>query len=411
MPERFFSGLSKNYIEILDDDEYYDITIEVGEDPYVKIFHAHMIILHYRSPFLRRILSSNKKNDNGILAHIKLSNISPEIFQIILKYIYDCMSKSPQSFDFTSLPEKSLVSLIKRDDLQMEEVEVLENVLKWGLEKHPTLLSDPATWTDDDFKMMKNTLQHYLPLVRFFCLSSKDFYRKVHPYKKIIKPQLYEDLLISYLEPDNQLNDDILLPRYKIIDGIIDSRIINLNIASLISSWIDKINLKSKFDYIRKLYLPYEFKLLLRGTRDGFTPKKFHKLCDNIPHTVIFIKIKGTEEIIGGYNPLEWVTHVNCKWGKTKDSFIFSFKSKNDYFKDPILSHVKDMKYAIFSHTLYGPTFDDDINIRVDVNDNSKAYNYCRCKQESYEKKIRDKEDNFLIEDYEVFQIIKKNTN
>jgi hypothetical protein len=85
MAKQFFSGLSQNYVEILDDDEYYDVTIEVGKDPNVKIFRAHMIILYYRSPFLRRILSSNKKNDNDVLAHIKLSNISPEIFQIILK--------------------------------------------------------------------------------------------------------------------------------------------------------------------------------------------------------------------------------------------------------------------------------------------------------------------------------------
>ena len=33
---QFFSRLSQNYIEILKDDEYYDITIEVGDDPNVK---------------------------------------------------------------------------------------------------------------------------------------------------------------------------------------------------------------------------------------------------------------------------------------------------------------------------------------------------------------------------------------
>ena len=86
MSTQFFSRLSQNYIEILKDDEFYDITIEVGEDPNVKIFRAHMLILCYRSPFLRRTLSSNKKNtNNDILAHIKLPNISPEIFHIILK--------------------------------------------------------------------------------------------------------------------------------------------------------------------------------------------------------------------------------------------------------------------------------------------------------------------------------------
>jgi hypothetical protein len=43
MSSQFFTQLSKNYIEILNDDEYYDITIEVGKDPNVKIFRAHMI--------------------------------------------------------------------------------------------------------------------------------------------------------------------------------------------------------------------------------------------------------------------------------------------------------------------------------------------------------------------------------
>ncbi len=68
MLKQFFTRLSQNYIEVLEDDEYYDIIIEVGEDPNVKIFRAHMIILCYRSPFLRRTLASNKKNNNDILA-------------------------------------------------------------------------------------------------------------------------------------------------------------------------------------------------------------------------------------------------------------------------------------------------------------------------------------------------------
>ncbi|UZO08914.1 uncharacterized protein OCT59_029157 [Rhizophagus irregularis] len=407
MSKQFFSGLSQNYIEILEDDEYYDITIEVGEDPNVKIFRAHMIILCYRSPFLRRTLSSNKKNDNNVLTHIKFSNISPEIFHIILKYIYggiislneqepseilkvlvaadqlflqelidylqkylienksewmeqcfehiyrtslqsnsllvlqqyctNLMAKSPEkifkSLDFTSLSEKSLVSLIKRDDLQMKEVEVWEHVLKWGLVKNPTLLSDPTTWSDDDFKTMKNTLQHCLPLVRFFSLSSDDFFQKVRPYKKLLKHQTYEELLESYLNPNSEPNDNILLPRYRNIDGIIDSRIVNLNIISLISKWIDKVDVKSKYAYARELYLSYEFKLLLRGSKDGFTPKKFHELCDGIPHTVTFIKIKGTEEIVGGYNPLKWESHKQAVWGETKDSFIFSFKKDYEVFQ------------------------------------------------------------------------------
>jgi len=85
MSTQFFSKLSQNFIELLEDDKHYDVTIEVGEDPNVKIFRAHRNILCYRSPYLRRALASNKKNNDGVLAHLKLPNVSPEIFQIILK--------------------------------------------------------------------------------------------------------------------------------------------------------------------------------------------------------------------------------------------------------------------------------------------------------------------------------------
>uniref|UniRef100_U9SHT7 Uncharacterized protein n=1 Tax=Rhizophagus irregularis (strain DAOM 181602 / DAOM 197198 / MUCL 43194) TaxID=747089 RepID=U9SHT7_RHIID len=50
----------QNYIELLDDNEYYDITVEVGKDPNVKIFRSHKIILCRRSPCLRRSLASSK---------------------------------------------------------------------------------------------------------------------------------------------------------------------------------------------------------------------------------------------------------------------------------------------------------------------------------------------------------------
>jgi hypothetical protein len=83
MSTQFFSKLSQNYIELLKDDEFYDVTIEVGEDPDVKIFRAHMNILCYRSPYFRRNL--NKKNNDNFLFHIKLPNISPEIFQFVLE--------------------------------------------------------------------------------------------------------------------------------------------------------------------------------------------------------------------------------------------------------------------------------------------------------------------------------------
>ncbi|UZO05169.1 uncharacterized protein OCT59_025529 [Rhizophagus irregularis] len=370
MSTQFFSKLSKNYIELLDDDEYYDITIEVGEDPNVKIFRAHMNILCYRSPYLRRTLASNKKNRDNSLAHIKLSNISPEIFQIILK-----------------------------DDLQMKEIEVWEHVLKWGLAQNHTLIPDPNTWSNDDFKAMKNVLQHCLSLIRFFSLSSKDFLEKVRPYKRLLNHQLYEDLLKSHLDPKSEPNDSILFPRNIRIESIIDTKIVTLEIASTILKWIDKTVINnSRFDHLRELYLPYKFQLLLRGSRDGFTPKKFHELCDDKYNTITFIKVEGTEEIIGGYNPIMWSSSDN--WGKTKHSFVFSFKEKD--IKSAIISNIKDTEHALNYGAKRGPCFGTDIIIRA----TGEFVNYnIRYQKFFYEKKIRDTGNEFSIEDYEVFQI------
>ena len=85
MNDKFLPKLSQNVLEILNDENIMVFNVEVGNDPYVKIFRAHMVILNYRSSYLRRILSTNKKKNDGTLTNIKLPSILPATFQIILR--------------------------------------------------------------------------------------------------------------------------------------------------------------------------------------------------------------------------------------------------------------------------------------------------------------------------------------
>ncbi|GBC29170.2 BTB/POZ protein [Rhizophagus irregularis DAOM 181602=DAOM 197198] len=95
-----------------------------------------MNILCYRSPYLRQALASNKKNNDNILSHIKLPNTSPEIFQIILEYIYG---------GILSLDEKDTSDFLKvlatADKLSLQELVdylqgyLIENRSEW-LEQH-----------------------------------------------------------------------------------------------------------------------------------------------------------------------------------------------------------------------------------------------------------------------------------
>jgi hypothetical protein len=144
----------------------------------------------------------------------------------------------------------------------------------------------------------------------------------------------------------------------------------------------------------------YEFKLILRGSRDGFSPNKFHEVCVNKFHTVSIIKVKDSNEILGGYNPITWNFNNNC--GITNNSFIFSFKN-NDNIENHILSRIRDQKFAIFNNPNYGPSFGNG-DIILSLND---LYRSSSCIKNSYKEPIRETDDDFSIEEYEVFLVIK----
>ena len=211
-------------------------------------------VLRLQEPidYLQKYLIENKSEwmEEHFEITQRISSQSSNLLEL-QQFCVDFIAKSPEklfkSTYFTSLPEKTLVQIIKRDDLQMKEVEIWEHVLKWGLAQSSTLTPDPDTWSDDDFKTMKNTLQHCLPSIRFFSLSSKEFLQKVGPYKKLLKRQLYKDLKASYLDPDSEPNENISPPRNIKTDGIIDSKIVDLNIVSTISRWVDKVDFNNKF--------------------------------------------------------------------------------------------------------------------------------------------------------------------
>ncbi|GBC47260.2 BTB/POZ protein [Rhizophagus irregularis DAOM 181602=DAOM 197198] len=81
-----------------------------------------------------------------------------------------------------------------------------------------------------------------------------------------------------------------------------------------------------------------------------------------------------------------------------------------DEIKDLILSYISNMNRAINYYKTHGPSFGyDDLKISYNGWSNDvDPFNYKKCKQTDYEKRIRDTEEFFDIEDYEVFQIMKK---
>ncbi|RHZ88276.1 hypothetical protein Glove_24g71 [Diversispora epigaea] len=346
---------------------------------------------------------------------------------------------------FTSLQEPALISLLKRDDLQLEEVIIWEYVIKWGIAQNSTLPANPKEWNKENFTTLKTTLQRCLPLIRYFHISGTDVAKKIKPYKKILDKQLWEDLNQYFMAPEQPVESIILPPRTVLAQELPArtteqikpartteqaklartteqekparatdqakplSTIISYEHVAEISSWIDR-----KSSTYSLISIPYEFKLILRGSINGFAPQTFWKTCHGHSSTVAIMKVKGTDEILGGYNPLIWNANSGGGWGITNDSFIFSLKNGN--IQNSNLSRVKIPDNAIFNapksfQMHLGPYFGDDLRM-YSPRSNFTLDKKCVCDNISrhYEKPIRAATNDFAIVDYEVFKVIKKSS-
>jgi TLD len=101
-----------------------------------------------------------------------------------------------------------------------------------------------------------------------------------------------------------------------------------------------------------------KWKLLYRGSRDGFRAVDFHDKCDNVSNTLTVIKTTDTC-IFGGYTGASW-----SKFHGFKDdqySFVFSYINKTN---EPLVIECTETSNAIYCHESYGPCFgNDDIKI------------------------------------------------
>ncbi|RHZ87562.1 hypothetical protein Glove_33g161 [Diversispora epigaea] len=343
-----------------------------------------------------------------------------ENFKNLENFCNDIVVKYPNlifdSSDFTSLPESALLSLLKRDDLQMKEVEIWDYVIKWGIAQNPTLPTNLGDWAEENFLTLKTTLQQCLPYIRYFHITNIEIYDKIRPYKKILDKQLWEDVKQHQVAPDRPIKSNIL-PARSVLNTELPPRtyepfstIISEEHAAEISSWIDR-----KTAAYSTTDIPYKFELILRGTRDGFAPQTFWNICHGHACTIVVAKVKGTDEILGGYNPLAWDNTLDRNssiWMETKDSFVFSLKNGN--IQNSIISRVKDTGYAILKVTKknqkeYGPFFGYGFSFYSQVsNFNLDCLSFGDNRNNYYEKRVMTSSDRFSIENYEVFKVLRK---
>ncbi|RHZ70147.1 hypothetical protein Glove_275g68 [Diversispora epigaea] len=329
---------------------------------------------------------------------------------IIQKFCNNIIAKHPntifESEKFISLPEDALISIIKLDDLQLDEDKIWDYIIQWGKSKNPTLPANPDEWTTDDFIALKTTLKNCLPHVRYFNMSSEKVLEKLWPYLQLFEPKLWLEINTKLLTPEKQISSLILPPR-KILSATLPTRTTQIpSIPSNIITNEHALELLSWIDVKETTYTennPYEFKLLVRGSRDGFDVETIYNICNKISNTIIVAKVEGTGEIIGGYNPLKMHNNIYGKWYSSQYSFVFSLKTEN--LKNSIISRVMIFNHAICYYTTkswlhFGNALNLGGNLKTEKKSNCETY--------AYEKSIRPNSKYFSVEEFEVFKVSPK---
>ncbi|RIA80112.1 hypothetical protein C1645_882344 [Glomus cerebriforme] len=249
-----------------------------------------------------------------------------ENFTELWKFFLEKICKEPDiifnSDKFICLKTPLLELLLKQDDLLLDEIVIWDNLIKWTFAQHPSIQQDVKKWNKEDITIMENTFRKFIPLIRFYQISSEDFLDKVYPFKALLPEDLINKILAFHMKKQNF---DIQPPRKP--KAIYDSVLIKPQHFAIFSSWIEKKDL-SYYNVKDVKHLPYNFNLLYCASKDGDTLATFHAKCDYKGATIIIAKISNSDQIVGGYNPLFWDSSSTCK--STKDSFIFSFKNKDD---------------------------------------------------------------------------------
>ena len=165
-----------------------------------------------------------------------------QVFNNIHKSCLETICFEPEilfnSVKFIDLPAPLLEIILKRDYLNFDEIEVWENLIKWGLAQEKTLNEDVSKWRQEEFNVFKRILYKFIPLIRLFYISSEDYFNKVRPYEDILSKELREEILKFHMVPGYKSTLNHLLPkRPKYYD---DSVLINRNHIKIFTNWIKR---------------------------------------------------------------------------------------------------------------------------------------------------------------------------
>ena len=351
-------------IKIVDEDPFIGTYSRIISMTEIKELHPAFAMLNSFNEFLDYFtaLAKNKKID------IKQTNDSIAIdmsVEYLLKQnnIEIILTQEDVNYNKITKLLKNEITLIK------EKMNEMENKYKNIVEKQ----------NEDNMKLIEenNNIKNKIELLEDENKHIKEELCKCINYIKEIKTKSEEK------------KDEIIINQ-KINSSIMESEEYDM-IESALTERINKSIKK-----IKKLY---------QATVDGGDASIFHKLCDNIPNTLILIKSAGDRRF-GGFTSECWESSIKRK--NDKNAFLFSL-DKNKIYKN------KNYSYSIYCNSLSGPCFGFGNTIKIGKNvlkdktlKTFESNPECSYEFDGDNNALSEdgKNEGVLAKEYEVFQII-----
>ncbi|CAG8557778.1 4202_t:CDS:2 [Dentiscutata heterogama] len=161
----------------LQSDSNLDIKIIARSEPNIKEFSAYSSVLR------KNILNTSAEDSLNILVasdKLKLLELAECAQKHLVKEFSQCfvlpnlvitLYSLFDSANLSLLDEVAMICLLERDDLELEETEIWNYLIKWGISKffdNDVTVKNISSWSDEHFMILKETISHYIPLIRYY---------------------------------------------------------------------------------------------------------------------------------------------------------------------------------------------------------------------------------------------------
>ncbi|CAB4398175.1 uncharacterized protein OCT59_003190 [Rhizophagus irregularis] len=175
-----------------------ECNIEEDIDMYQVLIASNELELTYLIDYAQNYIINNEEDwaENNIIRmyiesvrcnFTKLSNFYGEIiaFQPLLLF---------NSSYFNSLDINVFLKFLERNDINIDEIEIWDNIIKWGTAQRPRLNFGPSNYSNHDFGELQRRCYDLISKVKFFGITGDEYRAYVCPYRRILPPFIVDKL-------------------------------------------------------------------------------------------------------------------------------------------------------------------------------------------------------------------------